>query len=70
VLVALAQGAAVALFDVGRPPGGINVVRDQAALDVGADPGAWRGRDEDDDLAVGRRYGAPAEPGETRSGQR
>ena len=52
VLVALAQAAAVALFDVGWAPRTVEVVqRDRAVLDVGPDSHAGGGADDHGDLA-------------------
>ncbi|MCZ7537850.1 MAG: hypothetical protein M5T61_19270 [Acidimicrobiia bacterium] len=58
VLVALAEDSAVALFDVGRTPGRVEVVHgDGAGLHVGADAHGLGGSDED-------RHGAVATGGE------
>ena len=53
VLVALADDAALALFDVGGPPRAVEVVqRDAAGLDVGADAHLLGGPDEHRHIAV------------------
>jgi hypothetical protein len=50
VMVAVAQDAALALGDVGRPPGAVQVVqRDGAELDVGADAHLLGATDQDSD---------------------
>jgi hypothetical protein len=61
VLVALADDAAFALFDVGGPPGAVDVVQgDGAGVDVGADAHLLGGPNEHGELAVAA---AGEEPG-------
>src|SRR6266568_5999145 len=68
VHVALADDAAFALFDIGRAPGGVEVVQgDGAVLDVGSDAHLLGGSDQDGDVPgpAGRE-----EPGEVGVGFR
>ena len=59
----MADEAAFALFDVGGPPGAVDVVqRDGALVDVGADAHLLGGADEDRELA-GAASGEQAGPG-------